>query len=147
MRFFNFNFRTSNSHNKHSNNKIHTTSQYNELEAEPARVSILSLSLDLLPGCFPLTGCATRAKILRSIKRMTKFLEKKQEALSVTILPSIDIYPLAKPISLSPTFSVNIWPSEFLPIDPQPDNQPIAAKTLPNSEPLIPEPHIPEPLS
>jgi hypothetical protein len=85
------------------------------------------------------------AKILRSVKRMTKFLEKKQEALSVTILPSIDIYPLAKPISLSPTFSVNIWPSEFLPIDPQPDNQPIAAKTLPNSGPSIPEPPIPEP--
>ena len=35
---------------------------------------------------------------------------------------------------------MNIWPSEFLPIDPQPDNQPIAAKTLPNSEPPIPEP-------
>ena len=55
------------------------------------------------------------AKLLRSVKRNTKFIEKKNESLAVYILSSLDIFPVVQTLSISQTFSVNIPPLECFP--------------------------------
>ena len=52
------------------------------------------------------------AKILRSVKRMTKFIEKKHETvLSYKYLPQVDIPPSSKILSLSQPKIISISPS------------------------------------
>ena len=60
------------------------------------------------------------ARLLRSVKRITKFIEKKNESLTVSILPSLDIIPVVQTLGISQTFSVDILPLECIPPVPLP---------------------------
>ena len=50
-------------------------------------------------------------KLLRSVKRMTKFLEKKPSSLCVTVFPSINIFLVVKSLNFSPPFSLDVIPT------------------------------------
>ena len=52
------------------------------------------------------------AKILRSIRRITKFLENKPTDLSIAILPSINILPITKPLALSTPILIDVRPTQ-----------------------------------
>ena len=49
-------------------------------------------------------------KILRNVKRITKFLEKKKKLLSIVVLPQVNIEPEVKPLSFSQSTTINIYP-------------------------------------
>ena len=53
------------------------------------------------------------AKVLRSVRRMTKFIERKPSAiptLGITVLPTIDITPSEKSLSFSLPTNTNVFP-------------------------------------
>ena len=52
------------------------------------------------------------AKVLRSIKRIAKFIEKKHELLTVHILPQVNIYPILKPLEVSLPTHTSIPPKK-----------------------------------
>ena len=52
------------------------------------------------------------AKILRNVKRMSLFLDKKPNTLSISILPQINIIPLKKPLGISPLITTNVPPQK-----------------------------------
>ena len=78
------------------------------------------------------------AKLLRSVKRITKFLEKKCSSLRVTVLPSINILPVVKSLNFSPPFSLDVIPTacsiNIPPVvsSPVPDQQPLTMEGLMN---------------
>ena len=50
------------------------------------------------------------SKVLRNVRRITLFLEKKPKALSVSLLPQINIPPLIKSLEFSPLVTTNVPP-------------------------------------
>ena len=52
------------------------------------------------------------AKVLRNVKRIALFLEKKSKSLSVSVLPQVNISPIAKPLDFSPLVTTNVPPEE-----------------------------------
>ena len=50
------------------------------------------------------------AKVLRSVIRITKYLEKKKKKLSVTVLPQFNFAPQVKPLSFNQPTITNISP-------------------------------------
>ena len=52
------------------------------------------------------------SKILRSARRLTKFIENQPDILSVTMLPPINIMPAPKPLKISQPVNVDIYPEK-----------------------------------
>ena len=52
------------------------------------------------------------SKLLRSVRRLTKFIENKPDILSVTTLPPIDIFPAARLLKISQQINVDIFPEK-----------------------------------
>jgi hypothetical protein len=50
------------------------------------------------------------AKVLRNVRRITLFLEKKPKTLSVSLFPQVNISPFVKPLSLSPLVTTDVPP-------------------------------------
>jgi hypothetical protein len=52
------------------------------------------------------------AKVFRSVRRITKFLEKKTKNLSITLVPQSNVSPEVKPLSFTQPTITNISPVE-----------------------------------
>ena len=84
------------------------------------------------------------AKLLRSVKRMTKFIEKKTTALA--IVQSLEMIPLAKTDTDEPQqLDVHQPGDEPQPVDEPQPQEVITSPEPPNTEPLYLEPTNPEP--
>ena len=53
------------------------------------------------------------AKVLRNVRRITLFLEKKPKTLSVSLLPQVNISPFVKPLGFSPLVTTNVPPQQM----------------------------------
>ena len=83
------------------------------------------------------------AKLLRSVKRNTKFIEKKNESLAVHILPSLDIFPVVQTLSISQTFSMDIPPLDCLPPFPLPTaDSPQLVETIDHDQRCLDQPEL-----
>ena len=52
------------------------------------------------------------AKVLRNVRRITLFLEKKPKTVSVSLLPQVNISPFVKPLGFSPLVTTNVPPQQ-----------------------------------
>ena len=88
-------------------------------------------------------GCKSPSKVLRSIKRMTRYAEKKHQelkkmyVLSSVSLPQIDIYPNYPNLSISRVQTTNILP--LLPPKPNLSITHVQTTTVPPQYPTKPK--------
>ena len=52
------------------------------------------------------------AIVLRNVRRITLFLEKKPKTLSVSLLPQVNISPFVKPLDFSPLVTTDVPPQQ-----------------------------------